>query len=103
MNQQRPEITVVIPIYNEAQILASAVADLHAALTAFEPAVSFEILLAEHPDLANRLDDPTAVGGLSEVATRTEAPSVVEARASEIDPIKEPQTDESPAPPMYAP
>ena len=48
MNQQRPEITVVIPIYNEAQILAGAVADLHAELSAFEPALSFEILLAEN-------------------------------------------------------
>ncbi len=48
MRQQRPEISVVIPIYNEAKILAGAVADLHAELSAFEPAVSFEILLAEN-------------------------------------------------------
>jgi len=48
MNQQRPEITVVIPIYNEARILAGAVAELRAGLRAIEPAVSFEILLAEN-------------------------------------------------------
>lgn len=48
MSQQRPEITVVIPIYNEAKILAGAVTDLRAGLAAFDPPVRFEILLAEN-------------------------------------------------------
>jgi len=48
MSQQCPEITVVIPIYNEERILAGAVADLRAGLTALEPNLSFEILLAEN-------------------------------------------------------
>ncbi len=48
MSHQRPEITVVIPVYNEEQILAGAVADLRAGLMALEPNLSFEILLAEN-------------------------------------------------------
>ncbi len=48
MSHQRPEITVVIPVYNEEQILAGAVADLRAGLVALEPNLSFEILLAEN-------------------------------------------------------
>lgn len=48
MSEPRPEITVVIPIYNEARILAKAVTELRAGLAAFEPAMTFEILLAEN-------------------------------------------------------
>jgi len=48
MSEPRPEITVVIPIYNEARILAGAVTDLRAALEALDPSMTFEILLAEN-------------------------------------------------------
>jgi glycosyltransferase involved in cell wall biosynthesis len=45
---EHPEISVVIPIYNEAAILERAVVELHAGLTALEPATTFEIILAEN-------------------------------------------------------
>ncbi len=63
MSEPRPEITVVIPVYNEAQILATAVAELREGLAAFEPPVVFEILLAEN----GSSDDTVAVAnGLAE-------------------------------------
>jgi glycosyltransferase involved in cell wall biosynthesis len=57
MSDPRPEITVIIPVYNEAAILSAAVAELRAGLAALEPAVTFEILLAEN----GSTDDTAAV------------------------------------------
>ena len=42
-----PEVSIVIPIYNEAEILRSSVAELQRGLAAIELA-SYEILLAEN-------------------------------------------------------
>lgn len=61
MSQQRPEITVVIPIYNEAQMLGGAVAELRAGLAALEPNLSFEILLAENGSNDSTVKEATAL------------------------------------------
>ena len=42
------DVSIVIPVYNEAAILETAVTDLRDNLAGMEPPVRFEIILAEN-------------------------------------------------------
>jgi glycosyltransferase involved in cell wall biosynthesis len=63
MNPQAPDLSIVIPVYNEAEILVPAVTGLRERLLALQPDGRFEILLAENgshdgtADLAIQLAD----------------------------------------------
>lgn len=48
MSTSDPDISIVIPVYNEAQILENAVRDLVANLAKWDPDLRYEILLAEN-------------------------------------------------------
>jgi glycosyltransferase involved in cell wall biosynthesis len=48
MTLTSPEFTIVIPVYNEAAILETAITDLRARLLARTPRPDFEILIAEN-------------------------------------------------------
>ncbi|MFH2006802.1 MAG: glycosyltransferase [bacterium] len=63
MTERRPDISVVIPIYNESAILGRAVTDLHRNLSALEPPTPFEIILAEN---GSSDDTPAVARALSE-------------------------------------
>ena len=60
-HQTAPEMSVVIPVYNEAQILEESIIELHAGLTGFGR--TFEIIIAENgskdetPDIAEKLSN----------------------------------------------
>ena len=59
----RPEVTVVIPVYNEAEILARSVEDLVVGLRALVGEGAFEVILAEN---GSRDGTPELAAGLGE-------------------------------------
>jgi len=61
--ERQPDISVVIPIYNESALLDRAVTELHQNLTALDPPTTFEVILAEN---GSSDDTPAVARALSE-------------------------------------